>query len=292
MKRVELNELNVEVGSYGRGKTPRSTYSIRGFSLHNQPGVRMIRLSRRRPTKALTSCLHLVASFAIVIFVTGTIDSSFAADNPKSKDSKVTQSDELDIPGSFKDLSDAKDSVIAKRSPEMIIAPMANNGASTALAIDAEKAASNSRRVPTSDRAALKGAAKTIVVPYERAAASVGAKTSVPNYAESELVDFAATAYCLKGRTASGMDAKPGMIAADPRVLPLGTVVHLRAGSYTGTYTVMDTGGRIKGRRVDVYVASHREAMQFGRRPVKIKVLGRGATKNDRKAKSLIASEQ
>lgn len=252
----------------------------------------MIRLPRRRPTKALTSCLYILAGFTIVIFVTGASNSASAADNPKSKDPKITQTGELDIPGSFKDLSNAKDSVTAKRSPEEIAAPMANNGASMTLAIDAEKAASDSRRITTSDKAAVNGAAKTIVVPYNRVAASGGVNTVVPNYAESELVDFDATAYCLKGRTASGMDAKPGMIAADPRVLPLGTVVHLRSGSYTGTYTVMDTGGRIKGRRVDVYVASHREAMQFGRRPVKIKVLGRGVAKNDRKSKGLVASEQ
>jgi 3D (Asp-Asp-Asp) domain-containing protein len=79
------------------------------------------------------------------------------------------------------------------------------------------------------------------------------------------------------------------MIAADPSVLPLGTVVHLRAGRYTGTYTVMDTGGRIKGRRVDVYVESHREAIEFGRRQVKLKVLK--PKKADRANKKVLASE-
>jgi len=98
-------------------------------------------------------------------------------------------------------------------------------------------------------------------------------------YPDNELLDFHATAYCLKGRTASGINTRPGMIAADPRVLPLGTVVHLRAGRYTGTYTVMDTGGLIKGRRVDVYVPTYREAVQFGRRQVKLKVIGRNSKK-------------
>jgi 3D (Asp-Asp-Asp) domain-containing protein len=245
----------------------------------------MIRLSRRRPTKALTSFLSVLASFAIVISVTGAIDSALAADNPKPADAKSSQTNELDIPGSFKVLSDAKDPVTAKRLPEEIAAAVANNAGSIALEIDAQKAAmsSGARMV----KSAVGGGVK-----IEKATVSGGAYTVAAPYAETELVDFDATAYCLKGRTASGMDARPGMIAADPRVLPLGTVVHLRSGSYTGTYKVMDTGGRIRGRRVDVYVATHREAVQFGRRQVKIKVLGHDSAKADRTSKGLVAAEQ
>ncbi|MCI0488501.1 MAG: 3D domain-containing protein [Blastocatellia bacterium] len=92
---------------------------------------------------------------------------------------------------------------------------------------------------------------------------------------EGELQDFQATAYCLKGRTASGEYARSGIIAADPKVLPLGTVVHIRAGRYTGTYTVKDTGGRIKGRKVDIYIPNYREAKAFGRRRIKVKVIGK-----------------
>jgi 3D (Asp-Asp-Asp) domain-containing protein len=109
---------------------------------------------------------------------------------------------------------------------------------------------------------------------------------------EGALIDFDATAYCLSGRTASGVGVRPGIIAADPRVLPIGTVVHLRAGTYTGIYTVMDTGGRIKGRIVDVYVPTRKEAMQFGRRQVKIKVIGRNNTKPDRPGRTILASEE
>ncbi len=109
---------------------------------------------------------------------------------------------------------------------------------------------------------------------------------------DRELLDFHATAYCLKGRTASGQHVRPGVIAADPRVLPLGTVVHLRAGSYTGTYTVLDTGGRIRGRIIDVYVPTYREAIQFGRRPVKIKVLGRAKGTSSRAGKSPVVAEE
>lgn len=243
----------------------------------------MTRLSRRRPTKALISFLYTLTSFAIVLSVTGAINTTLAADNPKSTSATSSQTDELDIPGSFKDLSSAKDPVTAKRSPETIAAGVANNAGSIALEIDAAKAAAiGGARV---ERAAVSGR-------IDRAAVSGGAKSVEGVFADSELVDFNATAYCLKGRTASGADARPGMIAADPRVLPLGTVVHLRSGSYTGTYKVMDTGGRIRGRRVDVYVATHREAVQFGRRQVKIKVLGHNSAKSDRASKGLVASEQ
>ena len=243
----------------------------------------MIRLPRRRPTKTLTSFLYVLASFAIVIFITGAIDTALAADNPKSTDPKIAQTDQFEIPGSFKDLADGRDPVTTKRSPEEIAAAVASNSRSIALEIDAEKAAA---------RGAARMEKLSIGAKSDKPAVSGGAKTIVVPYADSELVDFDATAYCLKGRTASGMDAKPGMIAADPRVLPLGTVVHLRSGSYTGTYRVMDTGGRIRGRRVDVYVATHREAIQFGRRQVKIKVLGHNSTKGDRAGKSLVAAEQ
>ncbi|HXU38540.1 MAG TPA: 3D domain-containing protein [Blastocatellia bacterium] len=243
----------------------------------------MIRLPRRRPTKALTSFLYVLASFSIVVLITGSIDTALATDKPKSTDPQASQTGELEIPGSFKVLSDAKDAVTAKRSPEEIPASVVSNAGSVALEIDAEKAAA--RGGVRTEKAVVRVGAKTERA-AERATAGGAAKTILIPYIDSDLVDFDATAYCLKGRTASGMDAKPGMIAADPRVLPLGTIVHLRSGSYTGTYRVMDTGGRIRGRRVDVYVASHKEAVQFGRRQVKIKILGHNSSK------SPVAAEQ
>src|SRR5438132_7753050 len=57
---------------------------------------------------------------------------------------------------------------------------------------------------------------------------------------------YSATAYSLRGRTASGQTVTRGLIAADPRVLPLGTRVRLDAGQWSGEYLVADTGGAIK----------------------------------------------
>jgi 3D (Asp-Asp-Asp) domain-containing protein len=90
-----------------------------------------------------------------------------------------------------------------------------------------------------------------------------------------EFDDYHATAYCLKGRTASGEYTRRGFIAADPSVLPIGTVVHLQAPGYSGRYRVMDTGRFIRGKKIDVYVPSLREARQFGRQQIKLAVISR-----------------
>lgn len=81
---------------------------------------------------------------------------------------------------------------------------------------------------------------------------------------------FKATAYCLKGRTAIGSAVRRGIVAADPRVLPLGSRIQIDAGSYSGTYTVADTGGAVKGRVLDIWVSSCSEAVRFGRKSVMV----------------------
>jgi 3D (Asp-Asp-Asp) domain-containing protein len=86
---------------------------------------------------------------------------------------------------------------------------------------------------------------------------------------------FTATAYSLRGRTASGRPVSRGVIAADRRVLPIGTRVRLEAGSYSGEYLVADTGGAVRGRKIDIWVPNSGEAMRFGRRPIKLTVMTR-----------------
>jgi 3D (Asp-Asp-Asp) domain-containing protein len=84
---------------------------------------------------------------------------------------------------------------------------------------------------------------------------------------------YTATAYSLPGRTASGKPVSRGLIAADPRILPMGTRVRLDAGSFSGEYVVADTGSAVKGRRIDIWTPTMKEARQFGRRAVKLTVL-------------------
>ena len=90
---------------------------------------------------------------------------------------------------------------------------------------------------------------------------------------------YVATAYSLRGRTASGRLVAKGLIAADPRHLPLGSRVRLEAGTYSGEYLVADTGTLVRGRRIDIWTPTSREAMRFGRRTVKLTVLSLGGKK-------------
>jgi 3D (Asp-Asp-Asp) domain-containing protein len=97
--------------------------------------------------------------------------------------------------------------------------------------------------------------------------------------AASKAMSFSATCYCLKGKTASGAMVRRGIVAADPRVLPLGTRISVSGSSHSGTYLVADTGGVIKGRIIDIWVPSCGEAVAFGRRKVTVTILGRGGKK-------------
>src|SRR5580765_7438063 len=81
---------------------------------------------------------------------------------------------------------------------------------------------------------------------------------------------FSASAYCFSGRTATGQGVRRGIIAAHPRALRLGSKVVINAGAWRGTYLVADTGGAIKGKKIDIWVPNCSEARKFGRRSVQI----------------------
>ena len=67
-------------------------------------------------------------------------------------------------------------------------------------------------------------------------------------------------------------------MAADPEILPVGTVLEIDSlpNKYNGIYTVMDTGPAVQGRNLDLYMWSCNEALQFGRRPAHLTVLRLG----------------
>jgi 3D (Asp-Asp-Asp) domain-containing protein len=88
-------------------------------------------------------------------------------------------------------------------------------------------------------------------------------------------MSVSATAYCLNGTTASGEETRPGIVAADPRVLPLGTRIRINGLRQPDTvvYKVSDVGPAIKGREIDIYMPSCLEAIRFGRQHVHVRLL-------------------
>jgi len=88
--------------------------------------------------------------------------------------------------------------------------------------------------------------------------------------------EFHATAYCLTGLTTTGVPAAPGYAAADPEVIPLGSVIYVETPLRSGIYQVMDTGELIRGKIIDIFIPSYEACKEFGRRLVKVKVLRYG----------------
>jgi 3D (Asp-Asp-Asp) domain-containing protein len=91
-------------------------------------------------------------------------------------------------------------------------------------------------------------------------------------------LSFSATAYCKGTTTTSGVNVRSGIAAADPALLPVGTVIQADAPGtrYDGVYTIMDTGPKVQGRHLDLYMWSCHEALAFGRTAVSIVVLRLG----------------
>lgn len=110
----------------------------------------------------------------------------------------------------------------------------------------------------------------------------------IPAYVDSFVVNASAYdlsfASCGKnpgdrgyGITASGMKARYGVVAVDPNVIPLGTKLYITSldGSWTyGEAVAGDTGGAIKGNRVDLFFDSYSECISFGRRQAIVYILG------------------
>lgn len=93
---------------------------------------------------------------------------------------------------------------------------------------------------------------------------------------EMTVTATAYTAYCegCSGTTAYGIDLRSNpnqkVIAVDPKIIPLGTKVWVEG---YGVAIAGDTGGAIKGNKIDVFIPSHNEAMEWGVKKIKIKIL-------------------
>jgi 3D (Asp-Asp-Asp) domain-containing protein len=111
------------------------------------------------------------------------------------------------------------------------------------------------------------------------ASRKVLASRSMPSLEGRRTMILTATAYSPIGNGKWGMQtATPGVrcrygiVAVDPRVIPLGTRLYVEG---YGECVALDTGGAIKGRRIDLFYPTERQASNYGRRKVRVTILGR-----------------
>lgn len=104
------------------------------------------------------------------------------------------------------------------------------------------------------------------------------ARAAAEAFPVRERIEMSSTMYCLRGEMRTGVRTRDGMAAGDPRVLPLGSVVRVSRpnGDLIGIFVIMDTGGAIRGNKIDLYTPSCREAEDWGRHPVVVEVLDIG----------------
>lgn len=151
--------------------------------------------------------------------------------------------------------TDAKDHIVlvgTKNKPKPKAKPVSRSSVSRSRAVKPAK--SNNSKASHSN-ASVSG--KTITMnasAYDLSYASTGKRPGDRGY----------------GITASGMKARHGVVAVDPRVIPLGTKLYIEG---YGNAIAGDTGGAIKGNRIDLFYNSRSAALNFGRRQVKVTIL-------------------
>ena len=94
--------------------------------------------------------------------------------------------------------------------------------------------------------------------------------------ANCSYIDCKAYSYILYGATATGVGTKRGVIAVDPRIIPLGSKVYVQSLDGKPDYgfaVAGDTGGAIKGNVIDMWVPTYAEAAQNGVRKMRVYIL-------------------
>ena len=98
---------------------------------------------------------------------------------------------------------------------------------------------------------------------------AVGSAHGQPQGEQAYRIKVDAVAYYLPGKTAFGLPVRKGVVAVDPRFIPLGTKLHVPG---YGPSLAADVGTAIKGRVIDLWFPSTADARDWGRRTVTITV--------------------
>lgn len=115
----------------------------------------------------------------------------------------------------------------------------------------------------------LKGPKKKVVIQNSRPV--VGEHFEIDKLNISKTLTMESTAYTYTGnKTATGLTPRQGIIAVDPRVIAMGSKVYVEGYGYA---IAADTGGDIKGNRIDLFFTNLRQCLDWGRKPVLIHIL-------------------
>ena len=110
------------------------------------------------------------------------------------------------------------------------------------------------------------------IVPKPKPKTQVSNSDGTPPLGGGIRMVVSARAYCLRGKTASGRYTRHGIIAVDPRVIPMGSKLFVPG---YGWGIAADTGGMILGRTIDLWMPSASQCYQWGKRNVRITVYPR-----------------
>jgi len=205
----------------------------------------------------------------LIIFSIGPV----IANNHLAKDNGIRTENKINQKSNIKDVSVHEDcfqeafnkAIIHSLFSTEEFSPKTNsskkNGCKIIIGANGKKAKVNCETNRVDKNKDMKPAAKKCAIPQN----------------EGEFVRVLATAYTdmarskwCSGRTALNTKPRWGVVAVDPRVIPLGSKIYIKN---MGWFTAEDTGGIVKGKRIDIYYPTRKEALRFGVKKLNIKVI-------------------
>lgn len=135
------------------------------------------------------------------------------------------------------------------------------------LGVNAAKVASIERQARA---AQVRTAAVAATAPAPQLAPVEVAEPLIATSSAPGTLTVTSTGYALRGRTATGIQTAPGVVAVDPSVIPLGTRMSIPG---YGIGIAADTGGAVQGNTIDLWFPTTAQALQWGRRTVTITLL-------------------
>ena len=127
----------------------------------------------------------------------------------------------------------------------------------------------NAARIASIEAQARSAEVRTTAIAGSAAPVVAAATAVSPAVTSGRTITVSATGYTLRGRTATGIQTAPGVVAVDPSVIPLGTRMTIPG---YGDAIAADTGGGVHGNTIDLWFPSRELAMAWGRRTVTITI--------------------